>query len=125
MEQHLERNYMVKHTGDRCLNYHPGKFTRLPNCYYTFGYSGIDFFALDSNTFDRLITIPDTEAGKSKKEELLARLSKLEDREQEIRDALAKLSPNLAEQMDKIDDYRTKLVTSTKPFAHRLAVISL
>ena len=34
-----------------CLNYVPGQFTRLPNRYYTFHYGGIDFFALDSNTW--------------------------------------------------------------------------
>jgi len=35
----------------RCLNYRPGTFTRLPNRYYRFGYGGVDFFALDSNTW--------------------------------------------------------------------------
>lgn len=35
-----------------CLNYQPGLFTRLPNRYYTFRYGGIDFFALDSNTWN-------------------------------------------------------------------------
>lgn len=35
-----------------CLNYRPGQFTRLPNRYYTFHYGGIDFFALDSNTWN-------------------------------------------------------------------------
>ncbi len=34
-----------------CLDYAPGQFTRLPNRYYTFHYGGIDFFALDSNTW--------------------------------------------------------------------------
>ncbi len=34
-----------------CLNYRPGQFTRLPNRYYHFRYSGVDFFALDSNTW--------------------------------------------------------------------------
>lgn len=35
-----------------CLNYQPGQFTRLPNRYYRFCYGGIDFFALDSNTWN-------------------------------------------------------------------------
>lgn len=34
------------------LSYRPGQFTRLPNRYYTFRYGGIDFFALDSNTWN-------------------------------------------------------------------------
>lgn len=33
------------------LSYRPGQFTRLPNRYYSFRYGGIDFFALDSNTW--------------------------------------------------------------------------
>ncbi len=36
----------------RCLNYRPGQFTRLPNRYYSFRYGGVDFFALDSNTWN-------------------------------------------------------------------------
>ena len=35
-----------------CLNYQPGRFTRLPNRYYRFRYGGVDFFALDSNTWN-------------------------------------------------------------------------
>ena len=35
-----------------CLNYRPGEFTRLPNRYYRFRYGGVDFFALDSNTWN-------------------------------------------------------------------------
>ena len=35
-----------------CLYYQPGQFTRLPNRYYQFHYGGIDFFALDSNSWN-------------------------------------------------------------------------
>lgn len=35
-----------------CLNYRPGHFTRLPNRYYSLRYGGVDFFALDSNTWN-------------------------------------------------------------------------
>lgn len=35
-----------------CLQYAPGKFTRLPNRYYRFRYGGVEFFALDSNTWN-------------------------------------------------------------------------
>jgi hypothetical protein len=37
----------------RCLSYRPGSFTRLPNRYYAYRYAGVDFFALDSNTFNQ------------------------------------------------------------------------
>ena len=109
LQQHLDDRYTAKHTGDRCLNYQPEEFTRLPNRYYTFRYGGIDFFALDSNTFNQPIDIPDTKEGKHKKEKLIARLSKLEDREQKIHDAIAKLNSDSAEHREKIDDYYAKL----------------
>ena len=109
LQQHLDDRYTAEHTGDRCLNYQPGEFTRLPNRYYTFRYGGVDFFALDSNTFNQPIVIPDTKAGKSKREKLLDRLSQLENREQQIQEAMAKLNPDLAEEIDKLDDCRTKL----------------
>jgi 3',5'-cyclic AMP phosphodiesterase CpdA len=40
------------HDFSRCLNYRPGQFTRLPNRYYSFRYGGVDFFALDSNSWN-------------------------------------------------------------------------
>ncbi len=50
LAEHLDQHYVAQtHTG-RCLRYQPGHFTRVPNRYYRFQYSGIDFFALDSNT---------------------------------------------------------------------------
>ena len=41
-----------------CLDYAPGRFTRLPNRYYMFHYGGIDFFALDSNTWKSSPEVP-------------------------------------------------------------------
>ena len=35
------------------MSYRPGAFTRLPNRYYRFRYGGVDFFALDSNTWNK------------------------------------------------------------------------
>jgi hypothetical protein len=49
LETHLNKHYTGKVSTGRCLNYQPGKFTRLPNRYYSFNYGGIDFFALDSS----------------------------------------------------------------------------
>ncbi|MGB3292869.1 MAG: metallophosphoesterase [Phormidesmis sp.] len=40
------------HSAQSCLSYQPGRFTRLPNRYYRFRYGGVDFFALDSNTWN-------------------------------------------------------------------------
>ena len=55
LERHLDANYTLKHRGDSCLNYQSGKFTRLPNRYYTFHYGGIDFFCPDSNPLISLL----------------------------------------------------------------------
>ena len=65
LKQHLMRHYdslldpSERDTSDQpdstkpayCLTYRPGQFTRLPNRYYRYHYGGIDFFALDSNTW--------------------------------------------------------------------------
>ncbi len=51
LASYLQQHYSAETKSGKCLRYQPGKFTRLPNRYYTFRYGGIDFFALDSNTF--------------------------------------------------------------------------
>ena len=109
LKQHLDEHYTANHMGATCLNYQPQKFTRLPHRYYTFRYGGIDFFALDSNTFNQPLTIPDTEAGKTRREKLLNRRYELETREQEIQAALDKLNRHNPEDVEEIDDYYAKL----------------
>ena len=109
LNRHLDYNYTAEHTGDRCLHYRPGKFTRLPNRYYTFRYGGIDFFALDSNTFNQPVIIPDTAEGESRRAKLLTRKIKLEEQEQRIQNALDQLNPNNSDDAEKIDDYDAKL----------------
>ena len=109
LKKHLDAHYNAEHTGDRCLRYQPGEFTRLPNRYYTFRYGGIDFFALDSNTFNQPVVIPDNEAGEDKRAKLLQRQSELEDREQKIQAAIDKLDAYNPEDAEQIDDYYAKL----------------
>ena len=109
LEKHLDTYYTAKHQGDRCLLYQLEKFTRLPNRYYTFRYGGIDFFALDSNTFNQPLSLPDTEAGGIKKEKLLQRRSELEAQEQKLEEAINRLNPNDPEDAEQIDDCYAKL----------------
>ncbi len=52
LREHLAQHYTAKTDTGYCLQYEVGKFTRLPNRYYHFRYGGIEFFALDSNTFN-------------------------------------------------------------------------
>ena len=109
LKRHLNNYYTARHQGDRCLRYRTGEFTRLPNRYYTFRYGGIDFFALDSNTFNQPLVIPDTAEGDSKRKELLKRQNELEDREQKIQAEIDRLDPQDSEEAEQIDDYYAKL----------------
>lgn len=109
LKQHLDKHYTAHHTGDRCLRYQPGEFTRLPNRYYTFRYGGIDFFALDSNTFNQPLSIPDTQEGEKLRSQLLARQSELEDREQKIREKMERLDRDHPDDAEQLDDYHARL----------------
>lgn len=53
LSQHLAQHYTTETETGRALTYVPGTFTRLPNRYYHFRYGQIDFFGLDSSTFNR------------------------------------------------------------------------
>ena len=70
LEQHLQQHYTATSDTGRCLRYLPGTFTRLPNRYYTFRKAGIDFFALDSYTFNSTQPLPKTEEGKALRERM-------------------------------------------------------
>ncbi|HEY9779163.1 MAG TPA: metallophosphoesterase, partial [Leptolyngbyaceae cyanobacterium] len=70
LERHLDKHYTAKTETGYCLNYQPGQFTRLPNRYYTFRYGGIDFFALDSNTFNDPLPLPLTPEGDADRRQL-------------------------------------------------------
>ena len=109
LERHLDTHYTANHTGNRCLRYQPGKFTSLPNCYYTFRYGGIDFLALDSNTFNQPLAIPNTKEGATRRAKLLAIKSELEARERKIQEAIDKLNSNDPEDAEQLDDYYAKL----------------
>jgi hypothetical protein len=63
LQQHLQRHYTAQTSTGKGLDYQPGKFTRIPNRYYRFRYGGIDFFALDSNTFNAPLPIESSEQG--------------------------------------------------------------
>lgn len=71
LQQHLDTHYTFSSQSERCLRYQPGQFTRLPNRYYRFRQGGIDFFALDSNTFNAPQSLPDTESGQLRRQQLL------------------------------------------------------
>jgi 3',5'-cyclic AMP phosphodiesterase CpdA len=90
LHQHLERHYTAETATGKGLNYQPGKFTRLPNRYYRFRYGGIDFFALDSNTFNA----PLPNASELHRQQLLADLDRLQAERDEHLHVIQTLDPH-------------------------------
>ncbi|MGP1382062.1 MAG: metallophosphoesterase [Thainema sp.] len=104
LANHLEKHYQPTDRFGRCLMYRPGEFTRLPNRYYSFSYGGIDFFALDSNTFNHPQPLPDTAEGRAIRQQLPQRLQELEHERGEILASVAGLDPELPDECEQIDD---------------------
>lgn len=114
LEYHLDSHYTGKTDFGRCLRYIPGEFTRLPNRYYTFRYGGIDFFALDSSTFNEPFPFSNVNESHSKAEHderifLVAERSKVEQEEQQIIATISRLNADILEQAEQIDDLNAKL----------------
>ena len=109
LEQHLDTHYTAKTDTGRCLTYQPGQFTRQPNRYYSFRAGGIDFFAIDSNTFNAPAPPSDDPAGPRSRSQLEQQRADVERQMQEILDTSAKLSPTDAEQAEQLDDLHAKL----------------
>ncbi|NET87861.1 MAG: metallophosphoesterase [Kamptonema sp. SIO1D9] len=107
--RHLDTYYTAKTNTGRCLRYQPGLFTRLPNRYYTFRYGGVDFFALDSNTFNAPIPIPATKEGESLRRQLIRRLAELERKKEQIMEISAQLNSSNPDEAEQLDDYEGKL----------------
>ncbi|HLP87176.1 MAG TPA: metallophosphoesterase [Nostocaceae cyanobacterium] len=109
LQKYLDRHYNAKTDTGRCLHYQPGKFTRLPNRYYTFNYGGIDFFALDSNTFNTPSPLPTTKAGEVYRRELQKRSQELDQEELQILDECEKLNLDNPEEAELLADLGGKL----------------
>lgn len=109
LAQHLDKYYTAKTDTGRCLSYQPGKFTRLPNRYYTFRYGGIDFFALDSNTFNDPPPLPTTKEGDADRQMLIKRREDLEKEKLQILETSAKLNPDNPDEAEDLDDLQGKL----------------
>ena len=110
LKHHLDQHYTAKsETGHRCLHYQPGLFTRLPNRYYRFRQGGIDFFALDSCTFNDPDPLPNTPQGDAKRRLLEEQRSRLEQEKQQYLDAASQLDPNQPTEAEKLDDLQARL----------------
>lgn len=106
---HLDRYYTAKTDTGRCLRYEPGKFTRLPNRYYTFRSGGIDFFALDSNTFNEPVPLPKTLEGQEYRRTLETRYAAVELEMQQLMEESENPNPNQPQDAEQIDDIKAKL----------------
>lgn len=109
LSHHLDQHYTSNTDTGRCLTYQPGYFTRLPNRYYTFRYGGIDFFALDSNTFNQPQPLPRTKKGESDRQILAKRQEDLEREKMEIIETSVKLNPDNPNEAEQLDDFHYKL----------------
>lgn len=110
LKSHLDEHYTAKTDTGYCLRYEPGNFTRLPNRYYTFRYGGIDFFALDSNTFNDPLPLSTTsQEGQANRRIVEKQRDELEQQKLEILAESEKLNPNDADDTERLDDLQAKL----------------
>lgn len=106
---YLDRHYSAQTETGRCLHYQPGQFTRLPNRYYWFRYGGIDFFALDSNTFNSPLPLPDSREGDQHRQRLRELQADMDRQMQEIAIEAGKLNGAKPEDAERLDDLNGKL----------------
>lgn len=109
LDHHLNKYYTAKTDTGYCLRYEPGHFTRLPNRYYTFRYGGIDFFALDSNTFNDPLPVSHTQEGEARRQQLVQHRDRLEQEKLQILDASDKMNPDDPDDAEQLDDLQVKL----------------
>ncbi|QLE55392.1 metallophosphoesterase [Nostoc sp. TCL26-01] len=109
LHRHLDQHYTAKTDTGRCLRYLPGEFTRVPNRYYTFRYGGIDFFALDSNTWNTPSPLPTTPAGDIYRRELQQRRQEIDQEERQILGECDTLNPDHPDDAEQLDDLSAKL----------------
>jgi len=109
LARHLDEHYTAKTDTGRCLRYEPGRFTRLPNRYYTFRYGGIDFFALDSNTFNDPPPLPATKEGDAERKQLEVRRDDLEQQKMQFMEQSANLNPDNPSEAEQLDDMQQRV----------------
>jgi 3',5'-cyclic AMP phosphodiesterase CpdA len=113
LAQHLDQHYQGYLDGTRCLSYRPKQYTRVPNRYYQFRYGGIDFFALDSNTFNQPLPLSVTDEDRPSREALQEQRQQLEDQKANLLRQAGELTMNpldedgreeITEELEQIDE---------------------
>lgn len=105
---HLDRHYGPWDEQTWGLRYQPGRFTRLPNRYYTFRYGGIDFFALDSSTFN---APPLAREGNDSKhhQRLMAKREAIQRQQLRVREEALHLERTNPHAQERLDDLQAKV----------------
>ncbi|MBE9155325.1 metallophosphoesterase [Nodosilinea sp. LEGE 06152] len=106
---HLDRHYGPWDDKTWGLRYQPGQFTRLPNRYYTFRYGGIDFFALDSSTFNDPALSPQRATSSHYHQRLVAQRQAILREQQQVRDEAIHLQPDDPHTQERLDDLQAKV----------------
>ncbi|WAL62023.1 metallophosphoesterase family protein [Thermocoleostomius sinensis] len=109
LARHLDRRYTGQTRTGRCLRYQPKEFTRLPNRYYAFHYGGIDFFALDSNTFNAPLPLSLDAEGENHRHRLAEKKLEVEQQKEDAIEQSTQLNPNDPIEAEQLDDLRTKI----------------
>ncbi|ASC71604.1 hypothetical protein XM38_025570 [Halomicronema hongdechloris C2206] len=105
LPQHLQTHYTVPTDTGYCLRYRPGQFTRLPNRYYQFRHGDIDFFALDSSTFNA----PAPSASEDYRRQLQRRRQAVHHQRQQVLEEAAQLHRQGETVAERWDDLQAKL----------------
>lgn len=105
---HLGDHYGPWADGSQGLRYRPGMFTRLPNRYYTFRYGGIDFFALDSSTFNDPSLLAHR-GGLDHRQWLQAQRRRVMEERRAVEEAARHHDPRDANAQDDLDDWQAKV----------------
>lgn len=113
LEAHLQRHYVEHEVSPghmaRCLRYEPGVFTRIPNRYYSFRMGNIDFFALDSNTFNAPLPSSVVQMTSQKREQLQEELAEIEQEKRKLHKALERFRFAEEHEAEDIEELRGEL----------------
>lgn len=109
LEAHLAAHYTAPVDTGRALAYRPGEFTRLPNRYYHFRVGGIDFFALDSSTFNNPSPLPGTRSGDQQRQCLDQRQQEIDHQKRVVIAEATHLRATDPFAVERLDDLQAKL----------------
>lgn len=109
LASHLDHHYGPWQDGAQGLHYQPGQFTRLPNRYYTFRYGGIDFFALDSSTFNDPSSLLNQSQDPAYRRQLLDQQADIQRQRQGVIDEALHLRATAPHSQERLDDLQAKI----------------